>query len=113
MRFFLPHLKILLPSGAVAVNKLATVESRNQTYDKKTFDGRGIERTGRRLEQVVAQHLEVLGSGGAGFLLRTDAARLAEYVSQPRRRAARGVGSGTACAVAGQFIRLARPRRAA
>jgi hypothetical protein len=88
--FFASRLKILLPNGAIAVNPLRRSNQGIKSYDKKTFDGRGTQRTGRGLEQVVAQHLVVLGSGGAGFLLRTHPARLAEYVSQSRRRAARG-----------------------
>ena len=55
----------------------------------------------------------MLGSGGAGFVPRAFAARLAESVSQRRGRVARGVGLRTARAPAGRRFCRPRPGRAA
>ena len=81
-----------------------------KTYDKETSRGRGIERAGCGLEQVVPQFVVELGPGGAGFVPGTLAARLAEPLSQRRRRFARSLGIRTARAPAGRRFRA--PRRA-
>src|SRR5208283_2969171 len=75
-----------------------------KTYDKETSRGRGIERAGCGLEQVVPQFVVELGPGGAGFIPGTLAAQLAESVSQCRRHFARSLRIRTARAPPGRRL---------